>query len=157
MGVADTHRMLVIIVNAQSEMDVTFQRSAFDLSLADAISASSSIPLNEYSFDSLALLRLALKGVADELIKGRCKEWAATRESAEGCDDFKIYMVEVDFDELADQKRRNEMKHLPTSFALPVEVVDELRAAALEIMTNSQDLAAFMQDTDGRWSPAAKR
>lgn len=149
--------MLVIIVNAQSEMDVSFQRSGFDLSLADAISASSSIPLNEYSFDSLTLLRLALKGVSDELIKGRCRRWAATRASAAGCDDFKIYMVEVDFDELTDEEERKRMKHLPTSFSLPVEVVDELRAAAREIMTHSNDLETFMRETDGHWLPPAKR
>ncbi len=157
MGVANTRRMLVIVVNAQSEMDTTFRRSDFDLSLVEAINATSSIPLNEYTFDSLTLLRLAFKGVADEMIKGRCKEWAATRESAQGCDDFKIYLVEVDFDELADRKRRQAMKHLPTSFSLPVEVVDDLRAAAREIMTSSETLEAFMRDTDGHWSPPANR
>ena len=157
MGVANTRRMLVIVVNAQSEMDTTFRRSNFDLSLGEAITATSSIPLNEYSFDSLTLLRLAFKGIADELIKGRCTEWAATRESTEGCDDFKIYLVEVNFDGLADRKRRETMKHLSTSFTLPVEVVDDLRAAAREIMTSSKNLDAFMRDTDGHWSPPAKR
>jgi NTE family protein len=157
MGVADTRRMLVIVVNAQSEMDVSFQRSGIDLSLGEAISASSSIPLNEYSFDSLTLLRLALKALADELIKGRCKEWAATRESAEGCDDFKIYLVDVDFDQLADTKLGEKLKQLPTSFSLPVENVDDLRAAARKIMTSSNDLDAFMRDTDGHWSPPAKK
>ena len=157
LGVANTHRWLVIVVNAQSEMDTTFQQSEFDLSLGEAISASSSIPLNEYSFDSLALLRLALKEVADKLIKGRCTEWAATRESTAGCDDLKIYFVEVDFDELADPKRGKAMKHLPTSFTLPVEAVDDLRAAAREIMTSSKNLKAFMRDMDGHWSPPAKR
>ncbi len=157
MGMADTRRMLMIVVNAQSEMNATFRQSDFDLSLGEAISASSSIPLNEYSFDSLTLLRLAFKGIADELIKGRCTEWAATRESTEGCDDFKIYLVEVNFDGLADRKRRETMKHLSTSFTLPVEVVDDLRAAAREIMTSSKDLEAFMRATDGHWSPPAKR
>jgi NTE family protein len=156
-GMTDTRRMLVIVVNAQSEMDATFQQSNIDLSLGEAISTSSSIPLNAYSFDTLTLLRLGLKTFADNMIKGRCTEWAATRESTEGCDDFKIYLVEVDFDRLADMKRREMMKHLPTSFTLPVEVVDDLRAAAREIMTSSKDLEAFMHDTDGHWSPPAKR
>ena len=79
-----------------------------------------------------------------------------TRASTEGCDDFKIYMVEVDFDELTDEEQRKRMKYLPTTFSLPVEVVDELRAAAREIMTNSKDLDAFMQETKGHWSPAKR-
>ena len=133
-------------------MNTEFRGSDFDLSLGEAISASTSIPLNEYTFDSLTLLRLALKGMSDELIKGRCTEWAASRESAKGCDDFKIHLVEVDFDELADGKQSKAMKHLPTSFSLPVEVVDDLRAAAREIMTSSKDFQAFMRDVDGHWS-----
>jgi NTE family protein len=157
LGVADINRMLLIVVNAQSEMDTTFKQSDFDLSLGDAISASSSIPLNEYSFDTLTLLRLALKEVASQMIKGRCAEWAASRASTQGCDDFKIYLVEVDFDELPDKKRREEMKQLPTSFSLPVDVVDDLRAAAREIMSRSTDLEAFMRVTNGHWSPAAKK
>ena len=157
MGVANTRRMLVIVVNAQSEMDTTFRRSDFDLSLVEAINATSSIPLNEYSFESLTLLRLALEGLASQLIKGRCKEWGETRQSAEGCDDFKIYLVVVDFDELADRKRRQAMKSLPTSFRLSVEEVDALRASAREIITGSKDFQEFMRDMEGRWSPPTSK
>jgi hypothetical protein len=84
-------------------------------------------------------------------------EWAATRESAEGCDDLKIYFLEIDFDKLADRKRRLAMKRLPTTFHLPVEDVDDLRTAAREIMTSSRDFQEFMRDMDGHWSPPVKR
>ncbi len=157
MGAADTHRMLVIVVNAQSEMNVEFKQSEVDLSLGEAITASTSIPLNEYTFDSLSLFRLALDGVASQMIKNRCADWATTRESTEGCDDFKIYFVEVDFDKLADGKQRKAMKRLPTTFDLPVEQVDDLRAAAREIVTNSRDFQEFMRDMEGHWSPSAKK
>ena len=157
MGVVNTHRMLVIVVNAQSEMSHEFQQSDNNLSLGQAISASSSIPLNGYSFESLTLLRLAFEGLASQLKNGRCKEWAETRQSAEGCDDFKIYLVEVDFDKLADRKRRQAMKSLPTSFRLSVEEVDALRASAREIMTGSKDFQEFMRDMEGRWSPPTSK
>jgi NTE family protein len=91
------------------------------------------------------------------MMKNRCADWAATRESTEGCDDFKIYFVEVDFDKLADGKRRKAMKRLPTTFDLPVEQVDDLRAAAREIVTNSRDFQEFMRDMEGHWSPSAKK
>jgi NTE family protein len=157
MGVADVHRMLVFVINAQSEMDVEFRQTEVDLSLGEAITAVSSIPLNEFTFDSLSLLRLSLDGLASNLKEGRCEEWAKTRESTAGCDDFKVYVVEVDFDKLADRKRRKEMKHLPTSFALPVEQVDDLRAAAREIVTGSRSFQEFLRDMNGRWSPPAKK
>ncbi len=157
MGVVNTHRMLVIVVNAQSEMSAKFQQSDKNLTLGQAITASSAIPLNEYSFESMTLLRLALDGLESQLKKGRCKEWTETRQSTEGCDDFKIYLVEIDFDKLADRKRRQAMKHLPTSFRLSVEQVDALRASAREIMTGSKDFQEFMRDMEGRWSPPASK
>ena len=157
MGAADVHRMLVVVVNAETEMNVSFRESNVDMSLFDAITAATSIPLNEYTFDSLTLLRLAFVGITDQLKKGRCEDWAATRQSTEGCDDFEVYFVEVDFDRLVDQKEGQRLKHLPTSFYLPVEDVDALRAAAREIMTESADFQKFMRDMQGSWSPAAKQ
>jgi len=105
----------------------------------------------------MTLFRLALKGLASQLKKERCKEWAETRQSTEGCDDFNIYLVEVNFDKLADGKRRQSMKSLPTSFRLSVEQVDALRASAREIMTGSREFQEFMRDMEGRWSPPASR
>ena len=150
MGAADAHRMLIFVVNAQSEMNVEFQQKEVDLSLGEAITATSSIPLNEYTFDSLSLLRLGLAGVASNVKKARCEEWAKTRESTAGCDDFKVYFVEVDFDKLADGKRSETLKYLPTSFVLSGEQVDDLRAAAREIVTDSRDFQEFMRDMEGR-------
>jgi NTE family protein len=150
MGAADAHRMLIFVVNAQSEMDVEFRQTEVDLSLGEAITAVSSIPLNEYTFDSLSLLRLGLDGVASNVKKVRCEEWAKTRESTAGCDDFKVYFVEVDFDKLADEKRSKTLKHLPTSFVLSGEQVDDLRAAAREIVTDSRDFQEFMRDMEDR-------
>ena len=156
MGAEDTHRMLAIVVNAQSELSDSFQKSDLGLSLADAISASSSVPLNEYSFESLALLRLAFEGLKAQLIEQRCKEWAQTRQSTKGCDDFKVHLVVVDFEKLADEEESKRLKRLPTSFILSVEEVDALRAAAREIMTSSPDFQEFMRDVNGRMAPAAK-
>lgn len=149
MSVADVHKMLVIVVNAESEMDVDFRQSNFDLSLGDAIMASTSIPLNEYTFDSLSLVRLSLDALAEDLVQHRCADWAATRSSTAGCDDFEVYFVEVDFDELADEKERQSLKHLPTSFYLPPEQVDGLRAAAREIMGESEAFQQFLGSTAG--------
>jgi hypothetical protein len=95
--------------------------------------------------------------MASQLIKNRCAEWGAIRESAEGCDDLKIYFVEIDFDQLADRKQRQAMKRLPTTFSLSVEEVDALRASAREIMTDSRNFQVFMRDMEGRWSPPASK
>jgi len=147
MGVGDVHRMLVIVVNAQSEMSTQFKRTDLDLTLGQAVGATSSIPLNSYSFDSLTLLRHAIDGLASDLTKKRCEDWAATRESTAGCDDFKVYLAEVDFDQLNDKKQSLMMKHLPTSFSLSVDQVDSLRAAGRQILIDSPAFQAFLRGT----------
>ena len=148
MGVGDVHRMLVIVVNAQSEMGTEFKQTDLDLTLGQAVDATSSIPLNSYSFDSLTLLRHTFDGLANDLTMRRCEDWTATRESAAGCDDFRAYLVEVDFDQLPDKKQRQMMKHLPTSFRLSVDEVDSLRAAGRQILADSPAYQAFLLSTD---------
>lgn len=148
MGVADVHRMLVIVVNAQSEMSTQFKQTDLDLTLGQAVDATSSIPLNSYSFDSLTLLRRTFDGIASDLTKSRCEDWAATRESTAGCDDFEAYLVEVDFNQLTDKKQSQMMKHLPTSFSLSVDEVDSLRTAARQILTDSPAFQEFLRRTD---------
>jgi len=150
MGYGDVHRMLVIVVNAQSEMSTQFKQTDADLTLAQSVNASSSIPLNSYSFDSLTLLRRTFDGLASDLTRRRCEDWAATRESTAGCDDFKVYLVEVDFDQLTDKEQRRMMKHLPTSFSLSVDQVDSLRAAGRQILTDSPAFQAFLRSTDNQ-------
>jgi len=153
IGVGDVHRMLVIVVNAQSEMSTQFKQTDLDLTLGQAVEATSSIPLNSYSFDSLTLLRNTFDGLASDLIEKRCEDWAETRESTAGCDDFKVYLVEVDFDQLTDKKQSRMLKHLPTSFSLSVEEVDSLRAVGRQILTDSPAFQAFLRSTDKQAPP----
>jgi NTE family protein len=155
MGVGDVNRMLVIVVNAQSEMSTEFKQADLDLTLAQSIDATSSIPLNSYSFDSLTLLRRTFDDFAGNLTKKRCEDWAAKRESTAGCDDFKVYLGEVDFDKLTDKKQSQMMKHLPTSFSLSVDEVDSLRASGRQILTDSPVFQAFLRSTGKQAPPPA--
>ena len=50
-----------------------------------------------------------------------------------------IFVIEVSFRVLTDMKERDYLNQLPTSFALPADAVDRLRAAAKKIILESPD------------------
>lgn len=56
-----------------------------------------------------------------------------------------IYVIDVSFQALKDKSERDFLNQLPTSFVLPPEAVDRLRAAAATIIFDSPDLRAVLQ------------
>lgn len=59
-----------------------------------------------------------------------------------------IYVVDVSFKALKDKSQRDYLNQLPTSFALPDEAVDRLRAAARTLILTSTDLQQALRDEE---------
>jgi NTE family protein len=137
-------RLVFIVVNAQAEAKTQFSKQARSVPLFDAILGATSIPLNEYTFESLVTLKVTLDKFKDQMIAGRCadKEYLNTND----CDDFKDYLIYVDLDQLQDKEQRDRLKQLPTSFVLQPEEVDELRKAAKTVLLNSKKLQQLLDD-----------
>ena len=62
--------------------------------------------------------------IAFEKARDPAASWVANAPNAD------IYAIEVSFQVLTDKKERDYLNQLPTSFALPADAVDRLRAAA---------------------------
>lgn len=139
-------RLLVIVVNAQSELNLTTARLKTGISLIDTILGASKIPLNEYSFETMATLRYLLNEFDEGIVKSRCEERANNLQPLEGCDDIAHYLVEVNLDQLEDEIERTKLKHLPTSFRLKPDEIDALANAAKSIVYNSAEFQQFRQD-----------
>jgi NTE family protein len=58
-----------------------------------------------------------------------------------------LYAVDVSFSRLKDDAEREYLNNLPTSFVLPAEAVDRLRAAAGKISLESPDFQKVLKDT----------
>jgi NTE family protein len=56
--------------------------------------------------------------------------------------DIDLYAIDVSFAALEDEAEREYLNDLPTSFVLPADAVDRLRAAAQTIMLASPEFAA---------------
>jgi NTE family protein len=59
-------------------------------------------------------------------------------------------VVDVSFNALQNKSERDYLNQLPTSFALPDEAVDRLRAAAGSLVLNSPDLQQALRDEGAR-------
>ncbi len=145
-GFADTHRLLIMAVNSQTELQPAFDHRENALGFGETIASSSSIPLNEYTFESMTLLRQTGKQIEEEIAENRCADYDSQGKDMEGCDDIRVTVVEVSFDELSEEKDRKYFKHLPTSFRLEPEAVDKLRWAAREVLSNSAEFKSFLND-----------
>ena len=94
----------------------------------------------------MALLRLVGGQMQEQIAENRCADYDAQGKPTEGCEDIRVYIVEVDFDQLSEEKDRKFLMYLPTSFRLTPEAVDKLRWAAGEILTNSGGFQRFLNE-----------
>jgi NTE family protein len=60
--------------------------------------------------------------------------------------DVELYAINVSFSALTDQAEFDYLNSLPTSFVLPPEAVDRLRAAAGKIILSSSEFQRLMKD-----------
>ncbi|HEX7273044.1 MAG TPA: patatin-like phospholipase family protein, partial [Casimicrobiaceae bacterium] len=64
--------------------------------------------------------------------------------------DIDLYAIDVSFSAIKDPEERAYLNDLPTSFVLPAEAVDRLRAAAGKIILDSPDFLRLLKDTGAR-------
>jgi hypothetical protein len=58
----------------------------------------------------------------------------------------RFYPVVIGFDAIEDKEERQFFKNLPTTFKLPAESVDRLRAAGARLLTASPDYQRLLKD-----------
>lgn len=146
LGLPATRRVVLVVVNAQT---VTSQEEIGQLEqvpFTHSLKSATSVPLNSYSFETLSLIRELMKTWDQDIVVGRCWELANQGLDQTGCYDIDHFLIEVSFDQIPDEARREHFKHLPTSFRLPAESVDELRRAAADILEHSADFKKMLED-----------
>ena len=62
----------------------------------------------------------------------------------------RLYAIDVSFPQLKDKAEVEYLNDLPTSFVLPPEAVDRLRAAAGKIVLESPDFQRLLKDIGAR-------
>ena len=138
-------RVVLMVVNAETEPDKKWDGIENIPPFGAMFSAYSSIAIERYNQETLALLKESVKSWADEIRTKRCKGEVVSSEPG-SCGDINFYVVEVKFDALKDATERMHFKRFPTSFKLPPEKVDELRDVAHRLLGESEEFQRLLRD-----------
>jgi NTE family protein len=138
-------KVVFVVVNAETQPDTKWDRWESIPPFGAMMSSYSSISIERYNEETIALLKESVKSWTDEIKTERCK--GGTGSTAPGsCEDIEFYVVEVRFDALKDETERMHFKRLPTAFKLPSEEVDKLRDVAHRLLNESEEFQRLLRD-----------
>jgi len=144
-GMENVHKIVFVLVNAETEVNDIWDRSEIVPPFVAMLESYSSIAIERYNMDTVALLAESFPRWADEIRKGRCGSNPISTEPG-ACGDIQFYLIQVKFDALDDEAERTFLKRLPTSFVLKPEEVDQLRDAARRILSNSKEFQRLIRE-----------
>ena len=130
-GNAGVRDIVVISVNAQTEPAFNWDLENVSPSLPAVLDAVTSVQINRYNFETVALLQAAFA------------QWSRNL-SIEG-HQVHFHFINVSFDDLRDEGELRYFNELPTSFELNAEAVDRLRGAARRLLRESQEFQAIRE------------
>lgn len=141
LGMSETRKVVVVLVNAETALDVESSRKMQTPSFAAALGAATSVPLQRYSFETVALLKDRLQEWEQQSYESVCGvATTPTKTKGDGgCKGVDFHFIEVNFSEYPDAAERDYLKQLPTSFRLTDEAVDRLIAAGGLVLRNNNE------------------
>jgi NTE family protein len=139
------HKVVLIVVNAETKADDKWDGRASPPSIGASFSSYTGVSLERYNRETLALLKEAVKPWADGVTKQRCEGRTVSTEPG-SCGDIRFYVIEVEFAALKDETERNYFGRLRTSFSLASEEVDKIRDAAHRILIESEEFKRLLGD-----------
>ena len=147
-------RIIVVVVNSLSVPTTNWDASERPPGNLEILLKATGVPIDRYSSETVELLR---DMVARWDLMRRVRESGVlndTRDPAlvelRNAPTARLYAIDVSFPRLKDSTEFAYLNDLPTSFVLPPEAVDRLRAAAAKIMLDSPDFQRLLRDIGAR-------
>jgi len=129
--------LVVIVVDARNETPTTYDQSAKAPGLISVVNSIASTPLENYSFDTLELL----------------KDYFRRRDDAQRMQPdlwkVKLYRIYVGFDRIQDQAERERFFSMPTTFRLKRDQVNALRTEGAKLLEESTCFKDLVNGTGG--------
>jgi predicted acylesterase/phospholipase RssA len=151
-------RLMVIAANAKTTKQRTWDEESTPPGIGAVLDVVTGGPMDDVSFDSIDMI----DGHFTQMKQLSRTVDSCNRLLARKCPDVpKIYnplttdftFTELTFDDIPDPRLRTCLQALPTSFSLPENTVDLLRAAAGYLLMNSDDFLEGMKRLDPSWKP----
>ena len=145
-------KIVFIVVNAKTEPDTNLDRKESSPNLDKVLMTVATVPMDNYSFDTIALLKESLgqwekdiqsRKDCEDVLKKNCP---AAELTGGGLPRVKFYPVVVGFDSIEDENERSFFKNLPTSFKLSAESVDRLREVGARLLNASPEFQRLMKE-----------
>ena len=164
-------RLAVFVVNSLSTPPLDWDQRRSTPDTVDVLLQATGVPIDHYSYEAVELLR---DTAARWQLLRTIRDSGAIVDNSDPAlaevtrvPNLEIYVINVSFAELKDSTERAYLNEQPTSFVLPPEAVDRLRAAAGTIVLESPDFQRYLKDLGdrvlktptpaGRPAPAPKR
>ena len=147
-------RIIVFVVNSISEPPTNWDRSEEPPGTVATMLKSAGTPIDRNSFENVEQLKdMAAKWRTMRLI-ANSKAMASNTDpevaKALRVPNAEIYAIDVSFAALNDKAEFDYLNQQPTSFVLPPEAVDRLRAAAGTIILASPEFQRLLNDIDAK-------
>jgi NTE family protein len=150
----NTRRIIVFIVNSLSSPPTNWDKSENPPGTVDILLKASGTPIDAFSYEAVELLKdtaarwQTLRRIRNSSAYAANKDPAVT--AALRVPEAEIYAIDVSFPMLKDKAERDYLDQQPTSFVLPPEAVDRLRAAAGTIIMDSPEFKRLLKDVGAR-------
>jgi NTE family protein len=143
-------RIIVFIVNSLSSPPTNWDETEASPGTVDILLKSAGTPIDAFSYEAVELLK---DTAARWRTMRRIRDTSALADSkdpvivdAMRVPEAEIYAIDVSFPQLQDKAELDYLNQQPTSFVLPPEAVDRLRAAAGAIILASPEFQRLLKD-----------
>ena len=145
-------RIVVFVVNSVSAPTTNWDKSPRPPGDLSIMLKAAGVPVDHYSYEGVELLR---DTIARWRTMRRIRESAALAGNTDPAlaklvegPNVDLYAVDVSFAALKDKAESEYLNNLPTSFVLPPEAIDRLRAAAETIILASPEFKRLVKDAE---------
>ena len=147
-------RVIVFVVNSLSSPPINWDESESPPGTLDILLKATGVPIDHFSYEVVEQLKdIAARWQSDREIR-RMAACSTNKDSpictAVRVPESEIYAIDVSFASLPDAKERAYLNEQPTSFVLPAEAVDRLRAAAGTIIQASPEFQRLLKDVGAK-------
>jgi len=152
MNMNKVQKIVVVTVNAQTEASVSWDKHESPPWLMSVLSVVAISPMENYSFDSMLMLKQDIDRLNqeaktrkdyEEIIRKYCP---AVKLPGGDQQEVKFYRINVSFEGIENEADRMYFKNIRTSFSLPSETVDRLCNVGKKLLCESAEFKRLLHD-----------
>ena len=155
-----TSRIIIFVVNSLSAPPTNWDESETPPGMLEILLKATGVPIDHYSYEAVELLKdIAARWQTSRRIRdlaGCTASNASPLCAAVRVPSAQIYAIDVSFAALKDKAELDYLNQQPTSFSLPAEAVDRLRAAAGTIILASPEFQRLLKDVGATVVPDSR-